>query len=100
MSRIKQVEKTVEKVLREHPETRGDDFLLLLRVYIEYDCLIGDLEFETVMRLHNSLGLPPFESVRRARQKLQATYEELKAPERVRKGREKKIDEYIKYARS
>lgn len=97
--RVKDVEKVVKRVLTERPETRGDDFLLLLLVYSEYYAQIPYELFGNVMVHHKEIGLPPFESVRRARQKIQAECEELKAPERVRKARAEKEVEYREYAR-
>lgn len=97
--RAKDVEKVVKRILTEYPETRGDDFLLLLRVYIEYYEDVNIASFEYVMLNHNEMGLPSFTSVRRARQKIQAECEELKAPKRVCKARAKKEVEYREYAR-
>ena len=56
------------------PKTRDDDRLLIACVYKDYFNIRND-SFEDVI---NRTDLPSFESIRRARQKLQQHHEELR----------------------
>ena len=99
MNRLYKVERLVEKVLREYPDTRNDDFVLIYRVYkeINEEVVIREL-FLQIMLYHKEYGFPPFESVSRARRKLQNTYPELCSNEKIQKLRDKEESVYIDYA--
>lgn len=98
MSRLYKIEDVVKKVLTEIPETRDDDFKLIAEVYFKMNFNIMNTSFALMMLGHKEFGLPPFESITRARRKLQATYEELKASEEVQDARLNETSEYINYA--
>jgi hypothetical protein len=95
MAKIANVEPLVYKALTENPDTRADDFLLLLEVYKNF--INGDLTFETAIRHHVELGLPSYVSIPRIRRKLQKQYPELENKEAV-KMRKEEQKEYKAYA--
>lgn len=95
----------VYEILKTDKRTRSSDSLLYLRVLerVAKDTESPDMPFSmtvayflTHMQEH---GYPPFESVRRARQKAQAEFPELKACDKVeemRKENEKEFREFSK----
>ena len=99
MSKLKKVEMAVKKVLEEFEDSRSDDFVLIYRVYKEINesAMIREL-FCEVMLNHKEYGLPAFESISRARRKLQAEYEHLRPSKKVQRARDEKESEYIDYA--
>ncbi len=98
MSKLVKLEPVVRRVLEEVKETRADDFLLVAEVYYRLVPESINMPFSVVMLGHKTLGLPYFESIRRTRQKLQATYEELRPDKKVQDERINKTAEYIDYA--
>lgn len=77
----------VKSILEKDEKCRNSDSFLYLQVLTEVGNQKGiDIEKMSIphffLHLHGS-GLPPFESVRRARQKVQAAHPELAACERV-----------------
>lgn len=75
MERIKNVQPLVQKALVEKPETRKDDFLLVLEVYKNF--ISPNKHLKTVLTHHKELGVPSFASIIRIRRKLQKKYPEL-----------------------
>ena len=101
MSELKNVTELVKTILKADKRARNNDSFLYLRVLEYYACNNGiDLKRATVEWFFaNREGwFPPPESVRRARQKVQAQYPELAATERVRRKRMEKEREYRAYA--
>ena len=98
MSRLYKIEDVVKEVLTEIPETRDDDFKLIAEVYYKMNFNIASTSFALMMLGHKEFGLPPFESITRARRKLQATYESLRASQKVQDARLNETSEYINYA--
>ena len=97
--KLKTLEQVVLETLTEQPETQKDDFILILKVYEKLtDKDTMGQSFSVLMTYHNDFGLPPFESVRRCRQKVQAKHSELVDPSTA-KHRHKLIDEYKEYAK-
>jgi hypothetical protein len=97
--KLKTLEQIVLETLTEQPETQKDDFILILKVYEKLtDKDTMGQSFSVLMTYHNDFGLPPFESVRRCRQKIQAKHPELVDPSTA-KHRHKLIDEYKEYAK-
>lgn len=99
MPKLKTTTILVRKVLTEVPETRNSD----MKLYIEIAERIAGREvlnkpFRVVLANLNSLGLPPFETVRRARQKCQEEDATLKAVDSVLVQRELNEEIYKKYA--
>ena len=77
MKHIRRTSDIVKDVLETIPETRNSDDLLYICVCEKINPTLGTQPFRTVLMYRKSLNLPPFESVRRTRQKLQASYPEL-----------------------
>ena len=71
MKNIKQTQKLVKEILEKFPQTRNSDMLLYYYVCLEIDKTILKLPFWLVLLDMKSYGLPPIESVGRARRKLQ-----------------------------
>lgn len=99
------VEGQVHLILQEYTEARNDDMKLYLLVCTCFHQRfgiqsLGTLPFAVVMNCYKELELPHFESVLRARQKLQARHPELAPKEEVKKGREGCERMYRSYAKS
>lgn len=95
--KIKNIEKIVEKILRTDELAQKDDCYLILKVIQNLYPLEVGKTFETVMFGAKNKGIS-FESITRARRKLQKKYPELKDKEtaEIRQAEEK---EYIEYSR-
>ncbi|MCB6570523.1 hypothetical protein LI142_13545 [Eubacterium limosum] len=77
MNHLRTVESKVLEILKEDERTRYDDMLLILRYYNRFGYLrAGDMPFEDVVMNYKGLGLPCFESIRRARQRVQSCFPE------------------------
>lgn len=94
----------VKTILTEKPETRDDDYLLWAETILEtirkreYPYIYDLTLLYTLKHIHK-MGLPPFQSVSRARRKLQAKYPELRGSDRARRGRAKKEKTFKEYAK-
>lgn len=77
MKNIRKTSKLVMRVLQEIPDTRNSDDLLYLEVCRKIDPKAALLPFWYVLASRNSYGFPPYESVRRTRQKIQQDHPEL-----------------------
>lgn len=84
--RIKNTEKLVKKILTDNKKTRGNDDLLYLEVINSMN--MASHTFDYIFRYRSELGIPPFETVRRSRQKIQAEYPELKPSKAVQDKRD------------
>lgn len=78
----------VKNILEDDTKARGNDMFLYLQV-----CKIKNLDavaqpFYVVMQRSKELGLPSYESVSRARRKVQEDHEELKPCKAVQDARE------------
>lgn len=78
MSKLKDLEKRVSRILERNPSTRGDDDLL-------YDYLLNDMKVdlskysaESFLLNYRKMGIPTIESVGRCRRKIQEKNESLK----------------------
>ena len=96
MSRVREVTPKVFDVLQSYPETRGDDKELVLKVYMKYYGVTPLTPFKSVMK---NKKLPSFESIRRARQKIQNYCEDLRADDPVESIRIAEQEDYIEYSR-
>ena len=103
MNDLKNTTAIVKAILEKEPQTRNSDSYLYLKV-LEY---ISEKEgfalcFMTVPYFLENMkdyGFPPFESVRRSRQKIQATFPELAACKEVEKARMENEKVYRSFAR-
>ena len=94
MARLIRVQPLVYNALVDKPETRTDDFILVLEVLKNF--VTPEMRLETVLEHHIELGLPSFASILRSRRKLQKKYPELvneKAAE-IRAQEEKEYKDY------
>ena len=97
MPKLIKVEEIVEQILRQDNYSRNNDVYLILKFITKvYPYEVGK-KFEEVMSNVSKKGLS-FESITRARRKLQNKYPELK-DEKVANLRDKKQKEYIAYSR-
>ena len=96
MSRLKTLAAQVEDVLRRYPSTRSDDKLLIRTMYERFYHVDYYDSFGSVLMRKD---LPSFESIRRARQKVQQTNEDLRGDKKSEDVRLKKQEEYIRFAR-
>lgn len=99
MNKLYKVEDIVYQVLKEVPEARKDDFVLVAEVYNRIQPLINNVSFNRVMLSHKELGLPYFESISRARRRLQSIFEELRPSQEVQEARDEEQLVYREYAR-
>ena len=103
MSKLNNLTALVRIILESKPQTRNSDGLLWLEVLEHQASEKGvDLRMFSVTSFLpriGELGFSPFESVRRTRQKLQATYPHLAAAEAVQAFRAEQEAEYREYAR-
>lgn len=78
MNRINTVESRVLQILRDSPETRYEDMKLYYRYYNRYadDLRAGELPLGDLAYNYKFYGLPCFESIRRARQRVQSLFPE------------------------
>lgn len=100
---LKNTTALVKSILEQDKQCRNSDSFLYLKVLSVVGKQKGiDLEKMTVpyflLNLHGA-GMPPFETVRRARQKIQAVYPELAACERVEGFRAENEAEFRAFAR-
>lgn len=95
MARINTIHNTVKRILENNPETRADDWLLILEVWKE--SISTDISVEALLTHHVELDVPNFESIRRCRQKIQADNPHL-VNEGARMIRKKEEAEYKAYA--
>lgn len=97
MQKLMKVEEIVEQILRKDEYARNNDVYLILK-YVSrvYPDEIGK-KFEEVMTNVSKKGLS-FESITRARRKIQNKYPELKN-NKIANFRDKKQKDYIAYSR-
>ena len=102
MNELKTTTKLVKSILEVDKQARNSDSVLYLRVLEHIAAEKGiQLDYLTVRRFLTSMNIlpfPPFESVRRTRQKVQATFPELASAEKIAKMRMENEKEYRAYA--
>ncbi len=90
------LENIVYEVLNRCPQTRDDDFELVLETYSTLCPSLLEMKFGSILKEHKEYGLPSFESITRARRKLQSNHREL-VSEKSRKKRKQLENEYRYY---
>lgn len=83
MKNIKRTSDLVKAILKEEPKARDSFPYLYYMVCLAKNPKALGMPFAQVIMNLNSLNLPPFESVRRSRQRLQAAYPELAGSDEV-----------------
>lgn len=97
--------KLVKSILAKYPETRDSDNLLYLRaieVVARQNKSFGELQKMTVphfLRNMQRLNLPHYDTVSRARRKIQANHPELRGTAEAGKRRSRLENEYRQFAR-
>lgn len=95
MARIAKIHNMVYGALVDEPASRGDDFVLILKVLENF--VTTSMSLEAVMNNHAVLGIPSIETITRCRRKIQAEHPEL-TNEEIKEIREKEEKEFIDYA--
>ncbi len=99
MDSLRNIEGKVRVILEKHPQTRNDDMLLYYFYCNKHATVpVGGLPFEMVMKNYKAFLIPCFESIRRARQKLQAKCPELGCSVSARRVRQKQQERYKAYS--
>lgn len=81
--RLFEIKSLVKEILEENEDARNSDNTLYAEICYRHNPSAMRLPFEEVIRYLDGYGLPPFESVRRARQKLQAERPDLRPNDEV-----------------
>lgn len=97
LTKLNQIKAIVGRVLEAHEEARKDDFVLFALVCDEMG-VPCNFDFRTMLREHKLFGLPSWESVSRARRKIQAEYRALTDAKTVEKRKEEEA-KYKEFAR-
>jgi len=95
MEKLIDVQKKVEGILMTSPKTRDSDDLLYFEII---ESINPGLTAKEVFTNRESHGLPPYETVRRARQKLQADRPDLRGTIRTQIHRKEKEEQFLAYA--
>ena len=102
MKDLKTIKALVKWILEKSEKSRNNDNYLYLLVctYIgdKFDCDLAKVSVEEFFENLSESAFPPFESVRRTRQKLQAENPHLAASDRVKAMRDEQEMEYWSYA--
>ena len=96
--RLFEIKSLVKEILEENEDARNSDNTLYAEICFRHNPSVMRLPFEEVIRYLDAYGLPPFESVRRARQKLQAEHPDLRPSDEVALFRVKNETAYKEFA--
>lgn len=104
MENLYTCQRLVKEILTEDPQTRNSDSFLYFKVLKKLGTIRG-IDIDKMSITHFLLNMkeynfPPFESVRRSRQKIQAECPELAGAERVMAMRAEREKEFREFARS
>lgn len=99
MNKIDYVSKLVYQSLCDDEKARDDDIYLYFKICKHFNAEALGKPFGQVLSSLKDYNLPPFETVRRARQKNQELHPELSASEEVKKIRDKTRKKYRAYAK-
>lgn len=97
---IRKIEEKVLDILVMYPEARANDFVLYARYIQTNNPELKDVGLIYALTAAKQIGMPNYESVTRARRKIQAKCPELKAPYNVSRQRSRRRSEFEEYARS
>ena len=100
MKNIRRTSDLVKKILEEEPKARNSFSHLYYMICLKKNPKVLGMPFAQVIMNLKDLNLPPFESVRRSRQRLQAVYPELAASDEVECCRTELEETYRDYARA
>lgn len=94
---IEKVETMVRNSLERNKSTREDDNLLYIDVIYQINPAFVNVNFLMNFKNARKLGLPAFESISRARRKLQSENENLRGSKENQKAREERQVEMFEY---
>lgn len=101
--RFKETTKIVHEILQNDTESRNSNDVLYLRVLQrigrDNGIDVGQMSVKSLFLNTSEIARPPYESVTRARRKLQKMYPELRASEQVEGYRAVLEEDYVAYAR-
>lgn len=97
LAKLNRIKSIVARVLEVHEDARKDDFILFAYVCDEMG-VPCNFDLRTMLHEHKLFGLPSWESVSRARRKIQAEYKALTDEKTVEK-RADEIPVYKEFAR-
>lgn len=104
MHKILNTSKMVKMALTVCPETRNSDSYLYLKIIeqvaIDKGMNIRNIPLPSFLENFQRWGFPPFETVRRTRQKIQAEFPELASLEEVAEARADREEVFREYARA
>lgn len=103
MGKAKELKTTtdlVKKILEDIPATRNDDLLLYYRVCDSLNPMILNVSFGYGLLSLKEYKLPTFETVSRARKKVQEMYPHLRVSDNVEAGRMLAEETFKTYART
>ena len=100
MSKLNSIKDLVKTILEENEGARNSDMRLYYEVCKRINKSALESPFAYVILRLEALRLPPFESVRRTRQKVQAECPHLSANDEVSQMRAENEEEYRKFART
>lgn len=99
MKNLQNIKAMVKAVLEEEPQTRNSDSLLYLHVLKKVGDNLLSMSVRDFLANMGESDAPPFESVRRTRQKVQAEYPWLAASPKVGEFRTENEQIYKEFAR-
>ena len=94
MKRLYEICKETEALLEAHPDARDSDDVLY---FLFIKGIKPDLTTYDVFMDREKYGLPPYESVRRTRQKLQERRPELRGSKRVQQLRKEREEDFLEF---
>jgi hypothetical protein len=99
---LKHTSEIVKAILIEDKRTRNSDSFLYLKVLKHFSQKMGQpvhkMSVQMFLLSMGDMGVPPFETVRRARQKLQRKHPELAANDTVKQMRQENEAAYYAFA--
>ena len=97
-NKLYEVKALVKEVLEENEKARNSDNILYAEICYRLNQSVAKLPFGQVIVNIDNYGLPPFESVRRTRQKLQAERPDLRPCDEVELFRAENETAYKEFA--
>lgn len=99
MAKPKDIESKVRGILVDFPESRRNDFVLYARYIQRYNAELQGVGLIYALLEASRLQMPNYESISRARRKIQQKEPELCPPEKAQKARAEKENVYRLYAK-
>lgn len=97
MNKLPKTIQLVKAILEKYPETRDDDNLLWAKVLEAVNFDSSDMTLSFVLENVKRYGLPSFQTVSRARRKVQQDHPELKGTARIQQKRKEQEQKYREF---